>query len=168
MKHSGCQIRGVWLGMEEEGQRCQWKLSPGEARRAEEPSRGSSIPFSARHCLTPRSYLLWRRHRAGPRFPPGALAGGRPAPRLLLHGVALAAFISEAEQNQGQGAVEKPATGSSCLQPACSEPSIPLPQRPGPPKKARSQRSHFAASRSCYCLLTATEGPWRISSMLEG
>lgn len=77
------------------------------ARPQQRRRRPTSPPVSARHCLTPYFYLLWRRHRAGPRFPLAGLAGGRPAPRLPLHGVALAAFISETEEKYGQGAIEK-------------------------------------------------------------
>lgn len=73
----------------------------------------------------PHFYLLWRQHRAGPWFPPAGLAGGRPAPQLPLHGVTLAAFISETEEKYGQGAVEKQATGSRCLQILFSKLSIP-------------------------------------------
>ena len=95
-----------------------------EARPQRRRRRPTSPPVRARHCFTPRFYLLWRRHRAGPQFPPAGLAGGRPAPQLPLRRVTLAAFISEVEQKHGQGAVEKQATGSRCLQNSCSETSI--------------------------------------------
>lgn len=116
MKPLGCPAGGFWLGTGEWRHRCQWKLSWRQGahpqRRCRRPT---SPPVSARHCLTPHFYLFWRRHRAGPWFPPAGLAGGRPAPRLPLHGVALAAFIFETEEKNGQGAVEKQATGSRCL-----------------------------------------------------
>lgn len=159
---------GFYLGR---GQRCQWKLSCRRGARRQRRRRRSESPVRAQHCFTPHFCLLWRPHRAGPLLPPAGLAGGRPAPRLPLRGVTLAAFISETEEKRGQGAVEKEATGSRCLRAPRSERSVHprfLLRRPGLPKKPSSRRSHFAASCSCYCLLTANGGPWGISSVLEG
>lgn len=132
MKSSGCPTGGFCLGRGQRRQRCQWKLSWRRgARRQRRRRRPVPPPVRAQHCLTPHFYLLWRRHRAGPLFPPAGLAGGRPVPRLPLRGVTLAAFISETEEKHGQGAVEKQATGSRCLRVSCSERSIPASSEAG-------------------------------------
>lgn len=81
-----------------------WRREAHPQRQCWQPT---SPPVRARHCLTPRFYLLWRQHRTGLRFPLAGLAGGRPAPQLTLCGVTLAAFISEAEEKYGQGPIEK-------------------------------------------------------------
>lgn len=156
---------GIYLDGGQRRQRCQWKLCWGRGarwqRRHRRPEAARSAPGAAQ-----RPFLFGAER--GRRFlRPGCLEGGqhrgsRPA------GSPSPPLSPKRSRNTAKEPLRnKPQAPDVCGFRAPSGAS-PLPRRPGLPKKPSSRRSHFAASCSCYCLLTANEGPWGISSVLEG